>query len=202
MGSNGRSLLETKNREICLKEGDRNSKFFHKMANTHRRKNFIVKIKVNGEWIIGDRELREGVVGGFKSLFFEEEGWRPSIEGLSFETLEEEEVTSLEGIFLEEEVLGALLELNGVKALGLDGFSMVFWHFSWEFVKFDVLNFFDEFHEHGRFVRNLNTTFLVLIPKKKGAVNLKDFRSISLVGSLYKWMTKVLVNRLKKVMEG
>ena len=191
-----------KSREICLKEGDRNSKFFHKMANTHRRKNFIVKIKVNGEWIIGDRELREGVVGGFKSLFFEEEGWRPSIEGLSFETLEEEEVTSLEGIFLEEEVLGALLELNGVKALGLDGFSMVFWHFSWEFVKFDVLNFFNEFHEHGRFVRNLNTTFLVLIPKKKGAVNLKDFRSISLVGSLYKWMTKVLVNRLKKVMEG
>ncbi|RVW69712.1 hypothetical protein CK203_060611 [Vitis vinifera] len=172
------------------------------MANTHRRKNFIVKIKVNGEWIIGDRELREGVVGGFKSLFFEEEGWRPSIEGLSFETLEEEEVTSLEGIFLEEEVLGALLELNGVKAPGLDGFSMVFWHFSWEFVKFDVLNFFNEFHEHGRFVRNLNTTFLVLIPKKKGAVNLKDFRSISLVGSLYKWMTKVLVNRLKKVMEG
>ena len=191
-----------KSREICLKEGDRNSKFFHKMANTHRRKNFIVKIKVNGEWIIGDRELREGVVGGFKSLFFEEEGWRPSIEGLSFETLEEEEVTSLEGIFLEEEVLGALLELNGVKALGVDGFSMVFWHFSWEFVKFDVLNFFNEFHEHGRFVRNLNTTFLVLIPKKKGAVNLKDFRSISLVGSLYKWMTKVLVNRLKKVMEG
>ena len=191
-----------KSREICLKEGDRNSKFFHKMTNTHRRKNFIVKIKVNGEWIIGDRELREGVVGGFKSLFFEEEGWRPSIEGLSFETLEEEEVTSLEGIFLEEEVLGALLELNGVKALGVDGFSMVFWHFSWEFVKFDVLNFFNEFHEHGRFVRNLNTTFLVLIPKKKGAVNLKDFRSISLVGSLYKWMTKVLVNRLKKVMEG
>lgn len=191
-----------KSREICLKEGDRNSKFFHKMANSHTRKNFIVKIKVNGEWIIGDRELREGVVGGFKSLFFEEEGWRPSIEGLSFETLEEEEVTSLEGIFLEEEVLGALLELNGVKALGLDGFSMVFWHFSWEFVKFDVLNFFNEFHEHGRFVRNLNTTFLVLIPKKKGDVNLKDFRSISLVGSLYKWMTKVLVNRLKKVMEG
>lgn len=59
---------------------------------------------------------------------------------------------SLEGIFLEEEVLGALLELNGGKALGLDGFSVAFWRFSWEFVKFDVLNFFNEFHEHGRFV--------------------------------------------------
>ncbi|WJZ92237.1 hypothetical protein VitviT2T_011246 [Vitis vinifera] len=77
---------------------------------------------------------------------------------------------------------------------------MVFWRFSWELVKFDVLNFFNEFHEHDRFVRSLNTTFLVLIPKKKEAVNLKDFRLISLVGSIYNWMTKVLANRLKKVM--
>lgn len=41
---------------------------------------------------------------------------------------------------------------------------------------------------------------MVLIPKKKGVVSLKDFRPISLVGSLYKWMTKVLANRQKKVM--
>ena len=41
---------------------------------------------------------------------------------------------------------------------------------------------------------------MVLIPKKKGAANLKDCRLISLVGSLYKWLTKVLANRLKKVM--
>ena len=45
-----------------------------------------------------------------------------------------------------------LLELNGDKAPRLDGFSMAFWIFSWEFVKSDVLNFFKEFHEHGRFV--------------------------------------------------
>ena len=58
----------------------------------------------------------------------------------------------------------------------------------------------NEFHEHGRFVRNLNATFLVLIPKKNRAINLKDFRPICLVGGLYKWLTKVLANRLKKVM--
>ena len=36
-------------REIWLKERDRNSKFFHKMANVHIRRNFLAEIKVNGE---------------------------------------------------------------------------------------------------------------------------------------------------------
>ena len=46
----------------------------------------------------------------------------------------------------------------------------------------------------------MNATLLVLIPKKGGAGDLKDFRSISLVGGLYNWMTKVLANRLKRVL--
>ena len=59
---------------------------------------------------------------------------------------------------------------------------------------------FREFHAYGRFVRSLNTTFLVLVPKKVGAEDLKDYRPISLGGSLYKWIAKVLSNRLKGVM--
>ena len=51
----------------------------------------------------------------------------------------------------------------------------------------------------GKFVKSLNTTFLVLVPKKGGANDLCDFRPISLVGGLYKLLAKVLANRLKKV---
>ena len=62
------------------------------------------------------------------------------------------------------------------------------------------MGFFKDFSERGRFVRSLNTTFLVLVPKKGGADDLRDFRPISLVGGLYKLLAKVLANRLKKVM--
>lgn len=48
-------------------------------------------------------------------------------------------------------------------------------------------------------VRTLNATFLLLIPKKGGASDIQDFKLISLVGSLYKLLAKVLVNRLKRV---
>jgi hypothetical protein len=37
-----------KSRVLCLKEGDNNTKFFHKMANSHRRRNQIKCIEVDG----------------------------------------------------------------------------------------------------------------------------------------------------------
>ena len=43
------------------------------------------------------------------------------------------------------------------------------------------MRFFMEFHEQGSFVRSLNATFLVLISKKGGSEDLKDFRPIILV---------------------
>ena len=61
------------------------------------------------------------------------------------------------------------------------------------------MGFFREFYEHKKFVRNLNITFLVLIPKKGDAEDLKDFRPISLVGGLYKLLAKVLASRLKRI---
>ena len=48
-------------------------------------------------------------------------------------------------------------------------------------------------------MKSINAFFLVLIPKKGRAEDLKDFRSITVVGNLYKLLAKLLANRLKKV---
>nr|CAN70843.1 hypothetical protein VITISV_007636 [Vitis vinifera] len=117
------------------------------------------------------------VAGGFqgeltcKNLLSEEAGWRPSLDGLAFEGLDSWEAERLEVPFLEEEVFTTLSDLGKDKAPGPDGF-----------------------------VKSLNATFLVLVPKKGEAEDLIDFRPTSLAGSLYKLLAKALANRFKKVM--
>jgi len=49
-------------------------------------------------------------------------------------------------------------------------------------------------------VTSLNSTFIGLIPKKAGATNIKDFRPISMVGCIYKLLSKVLARRLRGVL--
>ena len=48
------SLLEEicwrqKSRVLCIREGDKNTKFFHRIANSHRRFNSIDRLMVDGE---------------------------------------------------------------------------------------------------------------------------------------------------------
>ncbi|KAL6327375.1 hypothetical protein AAG906_018977 [Vitis piasezkii] len=136
-----------------------------------------------------EAKIKRGVVeGGRQNIGFFIR-WPTLIEGkiacLRLR-IDGEEAARLEEVFTEEEVFSALSDMNGDKAPGPDGFSLSFWQFSWEFVKVEVMGFFKEFHERGRFVRSLNSTFLVLIPKKAGAEDLRDFRPISLVGGYLK----------------
>lgn len=57
-----------------------------------------------------------------------------------------------------------------------------------------------EFATTGKIVKGGNPTFLTLIPKKSNPLSLDDYRSISLVGALYKILAKVLSLRLQPVM--
>jgi hypothetical protein len=58
-----------------------------------------------------------------------------------------------------------------------------------------------DFHEGGVFEKSLNASFISLILKIPGAIALKDFQPISLVGGIYKIIATILANRLKTVME-
>ena len=91
--------------------------------------------------------------------------------------------------------------MNGDKAPGPDGFTVAFWQFSWDIVKEEIMLLFNELYENAKFVRNLNATFIVFVPKTGGAEDIRDYKLISLVNSIYKLMAKVLAKGLQKVMD-
>ena len=123
------------------------------------------------------------------------------MEGLEFDQIGELERGWLERSFEKDEILSVVRVMEGDKALSLDGFSMAFFHHYWSVVERDVLAVLEEFYQNCKFEKSLNATFITLIPKKNDASNIRDFKRISLVGSLYKLLAKVLANRLKLVLD-
>jgi len=123
------------------------------------------------------------------------------MDNLVFDNLDAGETSSLELPFEEREVLEVVKGLNRDKAPGPDGFTLAFFQDCWDVIKTDLMGVFQDFHTHSKFVKSINATFLALIPKKFGAVDLKDFRPISLVSGVYKIVAKVLANRLRRVVE-
>ncbi|RVX22233.1 LINE-1 reverse transcriptase-like [Vitis vinifera] len=101
-------------------------------------------------------------------------GWKADIGGLQLDQISQQEAETLERPFTEDEIYVALMEMNGDKAPGPDGFTMAFWQSCWEFIKEEILEMFKDFYDHSSFLKSLNNTFLVLIPKKSGAEDLRD----------------------------
>ena len=112
-------------------------------------------------------------------------------------SLNEEEAHSLVPIPSNEEIWCALKSMKPYNAPGVDGlhagFFQRFWLLVGESVKKIVRDIF-ETHEVPGF---LNQTLIVLIPKQLGPETVGHFRPISLCNTVYKIVSKILVQRLR-----
>ena len=58
-----------KSKALFLKEGDNNTRFFHRLANSHRQTNHIRGAEVGGVLYEDDREVQDQVVGFYRNLY-------------------------------------------------------------------------------------------------------------------------------------
>ena len=147
-----------------------------------------------------DQGLIEGCITQFyRQLYLETEVHKPLLDDIAFSRISKEDASWLDRPLDEDEVFGVVHDFIGDKAPGPDSFTMAFFQSCWSMVKTDIMNMFHAFHTLAVFEKSLNATFLALIPKKVDAVDVKDFRPISLVGGLYKIIAKVLSNHMRRV---
>jgi hypothetical protein len=170
------------------------------VANSHRRNNCVETLCIEGVMSHDPNKVKEHIVQFYRKLYTEQSNWRPKMENQAFSSIDEEDKMWMERDFEEVEVWEVVKGMDGDKALGPDGFTMAFFQSCWAVVKQDVMAVFSEFYRRQQLVKSLNVTFVSLVPKKADAVEMKDFQPISLVGGMYKIVSKVLANRLKTVL--
>ncbi|GKF60287.1 cysteine-rich receptor-like protein kinase, partial [Tanacetum coccineum] len=79
------------------------------------------------------------------------------------------------------------------------GFNFKFIKFYWDVIKQDIWSCIKHFEATSIITRGCNPSFIVLIPKSKDPLSFSDYRPISLIGCVYKIISKILANRLARV---
>jgi hypothetical protein len=90
--------------------------------------------------------------------------------------------------------------MQPLKALGPHGYRVYFYQKQWEIVGGEVKLVVLDFLNNGIMEPLINSTDIVLIPKKSFATTMCGFCPISLCNVLYKFIANVLANRLKLVL--
>lgn len=125
-------------RSRWIKEGDRNSKFFHAYASIRRRKNQIDKLVIDGVPINKPQDIKEETIAYFQGIFKEEHTVRPTFNNLNFKKLSHEECFFLTAPFSHEEIDDAVASCDSQKAPGPDGYNFSFIKNAWSIMKTDI----------------------------------------------------------------
>ena len=164
--------------------------------------NTIHKLRsTNGPWSSSNDGIAEILIDYFQDLY-------TSVNQVSCdaatESIEKVINSNLNNQLAQEftawEVQKAIKEMAPLKAPGLDGMPPLFYQHYWGTIGNDVTQLVLHFLNSTCLPDNLNHTFITLIPKKNSPEYASDFRPISLCNVLYKIFSKVLANRIKKIL--
>ena len=70
-----------KSKALFLKEGNNNTGFFHRLANSYRRANTMKGVEVEGIMYEAESDIQDQAVG-FYRIYIESESWRLTVDGL------------------------------------------------------------------------------------------------------------------------
>ncbi|GJT20038.1 RNA-directed DNA polymerase, eukaryota, reverse transcriptase zinc-binding domain protein [Tanacetum coccineum] len=99
-----------------------------------------------------------------------------------------------------DEMKKAVWDCGIEKSPGLDGFMFSFYRRYWKIMESDVVDAVSCFFQQGYFPKGGYSSYISLILNILDANMVRDFRPISLIGSLYKIIAKFLANRIVVVL--
>ena len=185
-------------------EGEKPSKFFLSIEKQQNQYNTIKAIKDNqGNTLDKPVPMVKCVNEFYRNLYTSDMINTEEMETIinAVQTKNIDNPKDLEEDINETELSYAIRQMNKNTSPGIDGLTVEFYLTFWSILKDDLLEIIKACKEMGSLSCTMNTALIRLIYKNKGERDdLKNWRPISLLTVDYKIISKVLTNRLRKVM--
>lgn len=179
-----------------------NTKFFHLSTIVRRQKNSIEALQSDaGCWVNDRASIGALFQTHFSALFKSSEpDLALEIQDFISPVITQAENEDLCWVPDDMEIHCAVKELGGAKSPGPDGLTASSYQKFWPTVSKSVCSMVKSFFHSGYLLKQLNHTFIALIPKTANPASVSQFRPISLCNVSYKIISKLLANRLKQVL--
>ena len=182
--------------------GDKNTSYFHNRATQRFRRNNNLELRpLDGSLVSSNENVSTLIVEYFQLLFTSS---NPSDikEVVQHTNRRGDDTMNAELIseFTKAEVEVALKQMALLKAPGPDGMLPIFFQHYWNSIGDDVVKAVLSCLNSKKILLGLNHTFITLISKVKSPEYIIEFCPIALCNILYKLVSKVLANRLKRVL--
>ncbi|GJY81419.1 hypothetical protein Tco_0494170 [Tanacetum coccineum] len=141
-------------------EGDENSKYYHGILNKKRSQLSKRGVLMEGDWVENPNVVKNEFLNHFMDRF------------------------DLEAEVSNEEIKKAVWDCGVDKSSGLDGFMFGFYKRFWSLIEQDVVAAVKFIFHYNCIPKRCNSSFIALISKIPEAKLVKDFRPISIIGSL------------------
>ncbi|XP_067438538.1 LOW QUALITY PROTEIN: uncharacterized protein [Thunnus thynnus] len=184
---------------------DAPSHFFFGLERKNGQRRQMMSLRSHtGQLLQESADIRRFAASFYGDLFRSEYTENPEVSHFFYADLpkvSEDANAELGNEISSEELYAALQGLRGGTSPGIDGLPADFYKTFWSVLGGDLLMVLNDSVKKGRLPQSCRRAVLTLLPKKGELQDIKNWRPVSLLCTDYKLLSKVLANRMRKVME-